>query len=162
MALEVLSVLTALALLGKRSGGRNGARGPSFPADNTAVTHPAPGNVVVPVPAPSSPSSPAAPPAPGSPSTVPVSVQPAQPSAPPPTGKGVVPGTPEPGWTPYSPPPPPVVQRAFAVLRSGQLRVTEPDPTGRFRSVRYRRERNPTTGSVSVTAWRPAGAIANA
>jgi hypothetical protein len=158
MALELLAVLTALGVLGgkKRDAGKAGP-GPAFPADNTAVTFPAPGNVVVPTS-----SSPGVPPSPGSPATVPISVQPAQPSSPPPAGKGVAPGTPEPGWTPYSPPPAPVVSRARQVLSSGALRVTEGDPTGRFSRVRYRRERNPTTGSVSVTAWRPAGAVANA
>jgi hypothetical protein len=156
MALELLSLLTAAALLSKKKES-GGAKGPSFPADNTAVVHPAPGNVVVPVPASST--APPSAPSPGSPSTVPVTVQPAQPTAPPPAGKGVAPGTPEPGWSPYSPPPAAVVARARQVLSSGALRVTESDPTGRFKQVRYRRERNPSTGSVSVTAWRPAGAV---
>ncbi len=165
--LEVLAVLTALGVLsqkgrassspGQPAGGSRGQ--PSFPPDNTAVSQPAPGTVLTTVPAVPG-GSPA--PSPGSSPTVPVSVQPATPTKAPPAGTGVAPGTPEPGWSPYSPPPAAVVSRARQVLSSGQLRVTEGDPTGRFARVRYRRERNPTTGSVGVTAWRPAGAVANA
>jgi len=140
--LDLLAVLTALGLLSRRGGSKAEPK-PSFPADNTAVLHPEPSQVVV------SPGTP--PPAPGPTQTASTSA----PSAARP-GRGVAPGTPEPGWKPYVPVPSGVVARARQVLSSGALRVTEGDPSGQVARVLYRRERNPVTGAVSVTAWKPA------
>jgi hypothetical protein len=112
----------------------------SFPADNTAASTPAPAQSAP------GPTVRASIPAPGAGTTP----------------GGVAPGSPEPGWKAYSPLTPPIVSRAFEVLRSGAKRVKEADPTGRFSKVLYRRESNRTTGKVSVTAWRPATETANA
>jgi hypothetical protein len=113
----------------------------TFPTDSTAVQTFPPAVVFTP-PAPEG-------------ATVPASVV----TPPPPAAtkvKGIAPGTPEPGFKPYVPTPSAVVSRAVGVLHSGAIRVTEADPTGLFKQVRYRREADPTTGRVAVTAWRNA------
>ncbi|SRR5258706_1608951 len=136
-------LLVLLLLLSKR----DGAQAASFPAAAARATTPTPGPTAFPAPNTAA-------------ETIPTGFHEAAPAAAPAKRSGVAPGTPEPGWKPYLPVPSLVVQRAFAILRSGDRRVKEADPTGKFSSVLYRREES-SGGKISVTAWRPA-VVANA